>query len=217
MSPTPAPPCARMKSSRSSTPLRLRSPGTTALMSWPCAAGRSPCSRRSRCPTSCAAGSRADTRGSTASCAGWRRAARVRSWVAPRVVPKQPHGSTFESSARSPLMLRDERRIVADVQPGAEALAQIEQAEPGADRRLAVAVDVPRDTEPRREVVLRLRNSERFGPWRAAAGALPARTSPLPGACSRPLHGSVPSAGLNAAGSKLMIRLSSAYGLKNSE
>src|SRR3954452_4774244 len=56
-----------------------------------------------------------------------------------------------------PVLLGDERRIGTDVQPGAETFTQVELPNAGADRRLAVAIDVPRDAEARREVALVLR------------------------------------------------------------
>ena len=125
---------------------------------------------------------------------------------APRLEPKQPaHGSAVVSSLRMPLSVVTNGGLRGDVQHRREPLAQEELPEAGAHRGLAVALHVPGEAEARSEVVVVLVHQRAVRAVGAAESAGVLAPCSLPGGCSRPLHGSAPSAGLKSAGTKLVI------------
>ena len=85
-------------------------------------------------------------------------------------------------------------------------------AEPGPECGLAVPLQIPRDPEPRREVVVVLLHQRTVGAIRSAPGAgLLARVRA--GNLKQPVARIVAEGGIEQDGTKLVIVSSSAYGL----
>ncbi len=95
---------------------------------------------------------------------------------------------------------RDERRVGGRCSSRRQALAQEELADAGAQAPSCRCRGRPRRRRrAARSCCCPAVISERFGPSVPPCASAP-DTSSCPAACSRPLHGSLPSAGLNSAG-----------------
>ena len=96
-----------------------------------------------------------------------------------------------------------ERRVAAQAQARAEPLTSVEEAEAAADRRLAVAEDVPGDAEARRDEDALGRLQRTVGSVRCRPRGRARGRGSFPGTYSMPLQGQLPKAGLTVDGSKL--------------